>query len=284
MNIDFRVSTGFFEHPKTVRLHDELGDAGILSLLRLWRWCALYRPGGGLGGLSEEQIAQAGRWIGDAHRFVEVLCRVGYLEASRRGHLRVHDWLHHNAYAASAPARSRKARRAALSRWLKRECSDASSKARAGRKQCSDDAKSNAPSPAPSPDPAPLSDLTPAPPSPAKSKPKKPKILSREKGLIGDLARIHLRVLNVEMSPTREQIIALLRKRARNPHHRPHVIPWVYENIWLKDDYWRPKGCPFGKFVEHLDTLIQRAELTAQDFVGGPPCGCCEDEDAPPSR
>ena len=40
MNSDIRLSIGFLDHPKTVKLQRQLGEAGVLSLLRLWLWSA----------------------------------------------------------------------------------------------------------------------------------------------------------------------------------------------------------------------------------------------------
>ena len=56
MNSDIRLSIGFLDHPKTVKLQRQLGDAGILSLLRLWLWTAQNRPSGILIGMDDDDI------------------------------------------------------------------------------------------------------------------------------------------------------------------------------------------------------------------------------------
>ena len=62
MNSDIRLSIGFLDHPKTVKLQRQLGEAGVLSLLRLWLWAAQNRPSGILIGMDEDDIEIAARW------------------------------------------------------------------------------------------------------------------------------------------------------------------------------------------------------------------------------
>ena len=50
MNADIRISVGFPNHPKTVKLERRLGFQGIRSLLALWTWAAQNRPDGNRGG------------------------------------------------------------------------------------------------------------------------------------------------------------------------------------------------------------------------------------------
>jgi len=50
MNADIRISVGFPNHPKTVKLDRRLGFQGIRSLRALWTWAAQNRPDGNLGG------------------------------------------------------------------------------------------------------------------------------------------------------------------------------------------------------------------------------------------
>ena len=50
MNADIRISVGFPNPPKTVKLDRRLGFQGIRSLLALWTWAAQNRPDGNLGG------------------------------------------------------------------------------------------------------------------------------------------------------------------------------------------------------------------------------------------
>lgn len=36
MNNDIRLSVGFFDHPKIIKLERQLGLEGVTALLRLW--------------------------------------------------------------------------------------------------------------------------------------------------------------------------------------------------------------------------------------------------------
>lgn len=65
MNIDIRLSVGFFDHPKIIKLERQLGLEGVTALLRLWLWAAQNRPSGMLSGMDGEDIEIAARWKGD---------------------------------------------------------------------------------------------------------------------------------------------------------------------------------------------------------------------------
>lgn len=113
---DARISTGFPDHPKTLKVIKRLGLAGGWSLLRLLLWTASERHTGDLAGLSDEDIELAARWEGDGGALVEALIVVGYLEGDE-GARRVHDWREHNPWAATRGVRVAKARAAAAARW-----------------------------------------------------------------------------------------------------------------------------------------------------------------------
>ena len=120
MNADIRLSVGFPNHPKTVKLERRLGFQGIRSLLALWTWAAQNRPDGNLGGangrstvvqrpLDEEDIEIAAQWPGEPGLFVATLVTLGWLDRTERGYL-LHEWEQHNPWVAAATNRSDKAR------------------------------------------------------------------------------------------------------------------------------------------------------------------------------
>ena len=156
MNTDFRLSIGLFTHPKFVKLRRKIGAEGALSYITLLSFVAQNNPDGDLGNMDSEDIAIAGQYDGNTDEFVAALVAVRFLDAPENDgdSYRVHDWAEHNPWAASAPARSSKAKAAAAARW-----GNASNTSQ-DNKQCSEHATSNAPSiieqcPSPSPSPSP---------------------------------------------------------------------------------------------------------------------------------
>lgn len=116
-NIDFRLSVGFFEHPKIQKLRRRLGKAGVLDLIVLLRHTAQNKPDGILGGMDTEDIAIAAGHDGDPDAFVATLIELRLLDEQEDGVLAVHDWEDHNPYAAGARRRSEAGRKGADARW-----------------------------------------------------------------------------------------------------------------------------------------------------------------------
>lgn len=180
MNCDFRVSIGFFDHPKTMLLESMLGLDGVCSLLRLWAFAAQHNPTGIFSNGKRKFIELAIRWKGNSGEFIQALVEIGYLDEINEGY-KLHDWEHHNGYAVHAESRSERARNAAEKRWKKNgiAVSDATSSATSS---ASDNACGFAPSPTPLPTPIPFLNKenlspeinTPAPTA-AQPKPKKQK-------------------------------------------------------------------------------------------------------------
>ena len=167
MNKDFRVSVGFFDHPKIVKLQRRHGQEAVIALLRLYAFAAQNRPSGVLSGLDDEDLAIAIHWEGNVQQLLVSFLDLHLLNKHEEG-LVIHDWEVHNGYAAHAAERSEKARRAAAARWGKKhdKCS----------KQCSEHGQalpkadfSNAPSPITVPDSSPSPDPFPAPAQPEAS-------------------------------------------------------------------------------------------------------------------
>lgn len=169
MNTDFRLSVGYFEHPKVQKLERRLGAEGVLSHLRLLRFVSQYKPDGNLSGMDAEEVGMAGGFKGEAGTFVDALISLRLLDKRATG-LHVHDWADHNPYAAHAEARTEKARKAADVRW---------GNARPQYQECSEHdlalpqaSLSNAPSPTPNPTPVPAPNPAPNPdPIPSPKRP-----------------------------------------------------------------------------------------------------------------
>jgi hypothetical protein len=109
MNSDIRLSVGFFDHPKTIRLMRQLGHEGVIALMRLWLWAAQNRPSGILAGMDEEDIEIAARWDGDQGAFNAVATAVKFLDCID-GVYHIHDWREHNAWQSAAESRSNASR------------------------------------------------------------------------------------------------------------------------------------------------------------------------------
>lgn len=126
--VDFRVAVGFLRHPKMRALRREFGAEGVVSLLRLWAFAAVYRTDGNLGSMSCEDVAAAAEWAGDDAAYVGKLFDLRLIEAqsagftdeghtSVTGPIRIHDWQDWNAYRFFADHRRARAKKAAAKRW-----------------------------------------------------------------------------------------------------------------------------------------------------------------------
>ena len=125
MNRDIRLSTEFWDHPKTVKLERRLGLQGPKSLQILWAWAAKYHPDGRLEGEDVEAIEIAAKWPGNdsstivnesltplerSSTFVGTLLALRWIDQDEDGTFSLHDWHEHNAWAANVDERSDKAR------------------------------------------------------------------------------------------------------------------------------------------------------------------------------
>lgn len=146
MNSDIRISIGFLDHPKTIKLKKELGWEGIESLMRLWFFVAQYKPDGVLSHMDAEEVEIASKWNGRPGLFVSTAQKLRLLDHDD-GTFSLHDWDEHNSYCIHAMDRKEQARKAAEKRW-KMRFKNAPSNA-------DSNAPSNAPSPAPVPSPVP---------------------------------------------------------------------------------------------------------------------------------
>lgn len=115
MNSDIRLSVGFFDHPKIIKLERQLGLEGVTALLRLWLWAVQNRPSGVLSGMDEEDIEIAARWKNEPGAFNGVVTRLKLLDTVG-GMFQIHDWQEHNTWQSEAENRSNASR---LSRMAK---------------------------------------------------------------------------------------------------------------------------------------------------------------------
>lgn len=120
MNKDIRLSIGFLDHPKTIKLKRKLGPDGMESLIRLWFFCAQYKPSGELNGLEAEDVEIAAKWNGEPGLFLETILALRFLDECD-GYYSLHDWREHNGFAAYANERSEQARNAASAKWKRSE-------------------------------------------------------------------------------------------------------------------------------------------------------------------
>lgn len=161
MNKDFRVSVTLPTHPKTLKLMKKLGDRAFYSLIRLWAFVSTNKPNGDLSGYDIDDIEIAADWTGDDGLFVNTLVDLKFLEKQDDGY-HVHDWHDHNEYAAHAPERSAKAKKAARARWG--NGSGKQNNENNNAKSCTEHESSNTTStdeqcPSPIPSPTPSSNL-----------------------------------------------------------------------------------------------------------------------------
>lgn len=140
---DFRVHVGFFAHRKYHRLLRELGEAGIVALLRLWAYAAVNHPDGALGDVEPADLASMAAWQGDPEALFRSLEGAGFIDAitppdaasirtgsgsdptrrqsGLRFGVRLHDWREHQPYIAGREARQEASKRANKARWERRK-------------------------------------------------------------------------------------------------------------------------------------------------------------------
>jgi hypothetical protein len=107
VNSDFRIEIGFLDNPKTIRLLRECGPEGIISLLRLWGWVAVYRINGNLDGLDAQNIEEISRWKNEPGKFYNSLKNGPWIDGDE-----LHEWKLHQPYVVKAIERIEKSRKA----------------------------------------------------------------------------------------------------------------------------------------------------------------------------
>jgi hypothetical protein len=119
MNSDIRLSIGWNQNPKIVKLRRKLGADGVLGLITLWTYVGGQRADGVLTGMDDDDIAIVADYPGDSARFVATLAELRLIE-KHGNDWAIHDWQTNNPWAAGHPARAERARKAVLARWNRR--------------------------------------------------------------------------------------------------------------------------------------------------------------------
>lgn len=165
MNSDIRIQSGWYRHPKIVKLRRRMGAEGVLGLVTLWTWTGEQRPNGRLTGMDAEDIAIAAGYPEDPQGFVDTLIALNLLDQDEDGGLSIHDWEENNPYAAGAEWRHERAKKANAARREKEEnrYKPATSTLEAGNERTTSAAPS--PSPSPAPAPAPIAFFSDTPPA-----------------------------------------------------------------------------------------------------------------------
>lgn len=117
MNTDFRLSVGYFEHPKIMKLERRMGEGAVLAHIRLLRFASMNKPDGLLTGMDREDVAIASGFKGDGDTFVATLIVLRLLDTDSQDALSLHDWQDWNPWAAGSKDRIAKAKSAASARW-----------------------------------------------------------------------------------------------------------------------------------------------------------------------
>jgi len=164
-NKDFRLSIGFLDHPKTIKIQRQLGADGVLALLRLWNFAAQYKTDGILTGMDAEDIEIACKWNGIQGVLLSVFIQYKFVdekidENGEKIYI-LHDWEDHQGFIIHAKERSEQAKKAIATRWQnlhsKGNDTDSNTGRNTGGKQSVilKNTKRNTPSPIPSPIPSP---------------------------------------------------------------------------------------------------------------------------------
>jgi hypothetical protein len=105
------MKRGSIEHPKMIRLAKLLdverwGAVGIME--SLWHFASRHAMQGNIGKWSDEEIASAVAWSGEASVLISALVSSGWLDRSKRHRLLIHDWKDHADDAVRKTLRNRK--------------------------------------------------------------------------------------------------------------------------------------------------------------------------------
>lgn len=152
MNIDIRLHTTFFRHPKTVKLLKKCGPEGVICLLKLWLWVRENKPDGIMGGPEDVEIAA--EWTGEEGVYYSLLKQIKFIDKLNSGRTSLHNWAKRNPWAVGAVSRQLKAKKGGCAKHGKKceKCQDDCPNSTQDLLQAE---KPSTPSPAPSPSPTP---------------------------------------------------------------------------------------------------------------------------------
>jgi hypothetical protein len=147
---DFRVDTGFWDHPKIVMLKQKHGPTAPEALQRLWSYAARYRCKGILHGMNKESLANMVCNFSDS-TIINTMVDLRLLDYDG-GYYAIHDWKKWNGFAYHSDDRSEQSRNAAETRWSKKGKNNQPPNA---DRIANSNAECSTPSPIPTPSPKP---------------------------------------------------------------------------------------------------------------------------------
>jgi len=123
MSLYTRLYAGFWTHRKTIRLRALIGDAALWVPPRCWSYAAENQPNGDFSDYSDQELATAVGYTGDATSMREALLQAGFLDPDGR----IHNWEKYNGYHKRF---SDRAKTAAAARWDKERTKERKEKRR----------------------------------------------------------------------------------------------------------------------------------------------------------
>ena len=85
------ISTGLFEHHKTLELMRCLGKEKFIHIIVLWGWLNKHNMENGvLVGMNDRDIEHVAKWDGEAGKFFEALVNTGWLVLNIKGNFVLH--------------------------------------------------------------------------------------------------------------------------------------------------------------------------------------------------
>jgi hypothetical protein len=152
-NQDYRLLPDYPDHWKTVMMLRLCGADAVRMHLRLMGWVRIHSPLGVLGN-DTTKIAAIAHFEGDSGEYAAKMVECGYFDLTD-GVYSLHQWIHHNPFAANQVARSEAARKASNARWNGGRCGAHPKRIRNASGSDAVSGKRNPPSPSPSPSPSP---------------------------------------------------------------------------------------------------------------------------------
>jgi len=110
MSLYIKLSTGYFNHRKTMRLKARLGETAYWIMPKLWTYAADNQPDGDFSGYTPQEMAIILGYNDDASSMLQAMIDVGYMDKD----MGLHNWARRNEYHDTY---SKRAKKAAKARW-----------------------------------------------------------------------------------------------------------------------------------------------------------------------
>lgn len=147
---DLRIKTNILDHHKFKRLIAEIGEKGFVQYFKLICWVADNRPKGILSNMDIGDIEMHATWDGEKGEFINLLSKLKLIDKTKNW-WKLHNWKTHQGFIYFKPERSAQAKKAAKSRWDKKNGGMRS----VNNQHSGQQPISNAPLPSPNPLPLP---------------------------------------------------------------------------------------------------------------------------------